>query len=89
MKLFNDAVIAETESLIRGAWETAEGGRIPPPLEDSPKCVKCSLAGICLPDETRVSGLEEAVEDPLQLPLFGEVPRKPQKHDAVASGGPE
>src|SRR6266496_3295583 len=23
----------------------------PPPLVDSPKCTKCSLAGICLPDE--------------------------------------
>ena len=26
--------------------------RIPPPLVDSPKCPKCSLVGICLPDET-------------------------------------
>ncbi len=25
---------------------------LPPPLEDSPKCNACSLAGICLPDET-------------------------------------
>ena len=25
---------------------------IPDPLEDSPKCTGCSLAGICLPDET-------------------------------------
>lgn len=36
-----------------------EGGQshnaasIPPPLVDSPKCVRCSLVGICLPDETR------------------------------------
>ncbi len=27
-------------------------GKRPPPLENSPKCVRCSLAGICLPDET-------------------------------------
>ena len=26
----------------------------PPPLKDSPKCVRCSLAGICLPDETNL-----------------------------------
>lgn len=26
----------------------------PPPLDDSPKCFGCSLAGICLPDETRL-----------------------------------
>ena len=26
---------------------------IPPPLTDSPKCPRCSLVGICLPDEVR------------------------------------
>ena len=26
----------------------------PPPLEDSPKCPRCSLSGICLPDETNM-----------------------------------
>ncbi len=30
----------------------AASKRRPPPLLDSPKCVRCSLAGICLPDET-------------------------------------
>ncbi|HRI16317.1 MAG TPA: CRISPR-associated endonuclease Cas1 [Verrucomicrobiota bacterium] len=29
-------------------------GPIPPPLEGSPKCVRCSLAPVCLPDETRL-----------------------------------
>ena len=28
-------------------------GPIPPPLIHSPKCVRCSLAPVCLPDETR------------------------------------
>lgn len=28
-------------------------GPIPPPLDHSPKCVRCSLAPVCLPDETR------------------------------------
>jgi CRISP-associated protein Cas1 len=28
--------------------------RIPPPLVHSPKCVRCSLAPVCLPDETRM-----------------------------------
>lgn len=26
----------------------------PPPLQDSPKCPRCSLVGICLPDETNL-----------------------------------
>ena len=30
----------------------AAAGRRPPPLDNSPKCVRCALAGICLPDET-------------------------------------
>jgi len=29
-------------------------GPIPAPLVDSPKCVRCSLAPVCLPDETRM-----------------------------------
>ena len=46
--VFDAAVIAETEALIREAWETAEAGLIPPPLEDSPKCAGM-LAGGDLP----------------------------------------
>src|SRR5439155_14589887 len=29
-------------------------GPIPAPLVNSPKCVRCSLAPVCLPDETRM-----------------------------------
>lgn len=29
-------------------------GSIPPALENSPKCPRCSLVGFCLPDETRL-----------------------------------
>ncbi|HHY84374.1 MAG TPA: CRISPR-associated endonuclease Cas1 [Verrucomicrobia bacterium] len=31
-------------------------GPIPPPLDRSSKCVRCSLAPVCLPDETRMLG---------------------------------
>ena len=47
-----------TEALERLVLETvtqarrvAAEGRIPLPLVDSPKCPRCSLVGICLPDE--------------------------------------
>ncbi len=36
------------------AARRAMEGPIPPPLVDSPKCVRCSLVTICLPDETRL-----------------------------------
>jgi CRISPR-associated protein Cas1 len=41
------------ETVVR-AREVAADGRIPPPLVDSPKCPRCSLVGICLPDEVRL-----------------------------------
>jgi CRISPR-associated protein Cas1 len=43
----------------------AMSGPIPPPLVGSPKCVRCSLNSVCLPDETRMlagSGVESLVE---------------------------
>lgn len=32
---------------------TVSQGRIPPPLQDSPKCPRCALVTVCLPDEVR------------------------------------
>ncbi|HOX03617.1 MAG TPA: CRISPR-associated endonuclease Cas1 [Candidatus Paceibacterota bacterium] len=37
-----------------GAARRCAAGPMPPPLADSPKCVRCSLAPVCLPDETRL-----------------------------------
>jgi CRISPR-associated endonuclease Cas1/CRISPR-associated protein Cas4 len=42
---------SRTREAISALRLTAAAGRLPPPLVDSPKCTKCSLAGICLPDE--------------------------------------
>lgn len=39
---------------IAEAREVAASPDIPPPLVNSPKCVRCSLAPVCLPDETRL-----------------------------------
>lgn len=45
---------AQTLEAISGLRAAAAAGRRPPPLENSPKCPRCSLAGICLPDETNL-----------------------------------
>ena len=47
----DDELIARTRQLLADFRVTAADGRIPPPLVDSPKCPRCSLVGICLPDE--------------------------------------
>lgn len=67
---FDEALVARTLELARQMAEAAQGGVIPPPLEDSPKCPRCSLVGICLPDEVRflkASG-EPATEPRLLFP---------------------
>jgi len=51
---FTDELIARTRQLVIQFRQTANAGRLPPPLEDSPKCPRCSLVGICLPDETNL-----------------------------------
>ena len=51
---FTDELIARTRQLRDDFRHTAAAGVIPPPLVDSPKCPRCSLVGICLPDETNL-----------------------------------
>lgn len=61
---------AEIESWIERTVVEARAcarGAIPEPLDDSPKCPRCSLVSICLPDETRGLRLvaETAPGDPV------------------------
>jgi CRISPR-associated protein Cas1 len=49
---FTDELIERTRQLRDDFRRTAAAEIIPPPLVDSPKCPRCSLVGICLPDET-------------------------------------
>ena len=63
--VFDDDLVAQTLSAINGLRLVAAGGQIPAPLEDSPKCPRCSLVGICLPDE--VSFLNRAETPPRRL----------------------
>ena len=51
---FDDALILRTRELIRRLREMGRAEQIPLPLVDSPKCPRCSLVGICLPDETNL-----------------------------------
>lgn len=71
--LIDDALIAETEELIAQARKAAVSDKIPEPLVDSPKCPRCSLVGICLPDETnalRARALRFEERRPVQFSLF-------------------
>jgi CRISPR-associated protein Cas1 len=50
---FDDELVTLTRQKLEELRATAANGILPTPLVDSPKCVRCSLAPICLPDETR------------------------------------
>ncbi|MFN3706368.1 MAG: CRISPR-associated endonuclease Cas1 [Thermoflexales bacterium] len=60
---FDDALIARTRQVVQALRQLADGP-IPPPLVDSPKCVRCSLAPICLPDEVNLLNSTEHATQP-------------------------
>lgn len=80
---FTPELIARTRQLIADFRQTATEGVCPPPLEDSPKCPRCSLVGICLPDETNL--LLHQLEDVSDTPPAEKPPRKllPARHNAL------
>jgi len=62
---FDEELRAMTLNAIDGLRLIAAGGRTPQPLEDSPKCPRCSLVGICLPDEVQFLRNQETPPRPL------------------------
>jgi CRISP-associated protein Cas1 len=73
---FDEELRALTRNAIEGSRMMASGGQIPSPLVDSPKCSRCSLVGICLPDELNYLRSAETPPRPLAvardeaLPLY-------------------
>jgi CRISP-associated protein Cas1 len=70
--LFDDILVDRTLDLIEQCRKMARLGRLPLPLVDSPKCPRCSLVGICLPDETnllrKLAAAPKPVADPIAPP---------------------
>jgi CRISPR-associated endonuclease Cas1/CRISPR-associated protein Cas4 len=72
----DDELRTLTRNAMDGMRQMAASGQIPPPLEDSPKCARCSLVGICLPDELNFLRKQEVPPRPLAvsrdeaLPLY-------------------
>lgn len=70
------ALIDRTLAAIHGLRGIAASGQIPPPLQDSPKCPRCALVGICLPDEINYFQRQQLNPRPLTvaredaLPLY-------------------
>ena len=89
--VFDDELIATTERAVEGLRNVAQGGTIPPPLEDSPKCPRCSLVSICLPDEVNHLALlsrSGTAPRPIAVPATDALPLYVQARGAkVAKSG--
>jgi len=57
---FTEELIQRTEEVARRARDAASSPLIPPPLSDSPKCPRCSLVQVCLPDEVNMLAAGQA-----------------------------
>jgi CRISPR-associated protein Cas4 len=49
----DEALRANARTAVSDLRLTVSQSRIPPPLKDSPKCPRCALVTVCLPDEVR------------------------------------
>jgi len=75
VKVAFDAELLEiTRQAAAGLRLLVSGGQIPQPLENSPKCPRCSLASICLPDEVHYLKLQQHPPRPLAV---GQAPALP------------
>ncbi|MCB1513015.1 MAG: Dna2/Cas4 domain-containing protein, partial [Hyphomicrobiaceae bacterium] len=73
----DDALVAETLTAIASARQALDRGLVPPPLVDSPKCPRCSLVGICLPDEiTRCAQRDAAAGGRQQQAMLFDIGRR-------------
>jgi CRISPR-associated protein Cas1 len=79
---FDDELLTLTRNAIAELRAMAAGGRIPAPLVDSPKCPRCSLVTICLPDETQFLRKTELSPRPLAVPHHEALPLYIQHHSA-------
>ncbi len=85
---FDDELINKTFSAISGLRFIAAGGQMPPPLEDSPKCPRCSLVEICLPDEVNYLRRGDGAPRPLTVGIEEALPLYVQTNRAkVAKKG--
>jgi CRISPR-associated protein Cas1 len=51
---FDPALMDRAKSLLSSMRSTLQRGETPPPLKSSSRCDRCSLVGICLPDEVNL-----------------------------------
>lgn len=64
---FDEELRTLTLDSLKRLRTVVDAEQLPPPLEDSPKCPRCSLVGICLPDETNLLRLDAEAVRPISV----------------------
>jgi CRISPR-associated endonuclease Cas1/CRISPR-associated protein Cas4 len=79
---------AAARSAVHGLRLLVAQGRIPPPLVDSPKCPRCALVSICLPDEVTALNGSPLAPRPIAVPADEALPLVVQSQQArIAKDG--
>jgi CRISPR-associated protein Cas1 len=80
-----ESLVSQVRANVDDARALARSGRIPAPLVDSPKCPRCSLVTICLPDETlAAAGFSPDDTELSQIDLFDAEPGEARVIDPEA-----
>ncbi len=72
--ILEDDLIQLTMSAVNELRYLVADARMPPPLEDSPKCPRCSLVSVCLPDELSALRGSDLSPRPIAVPSEDALP---------------
>ncbi len=72
--VLDETLRAAARAAVNGLRLTVAQGRIPPPLNDSPKCPRCALVTVCLPDEMRALAGSALAPRPIAVPAEEALP---------------
>ncbi len=87
---FDPELIDQARTAVQELRAMAAAGDMPEPLEDSPKCPRCSLVSICLPDEVRYLNFRKEPPRPLAVTCDDALPVYVQSYRGkVAKKGDE
>jgi len=84
----DEGLRAAAKSAVHGLRLLVSQGRIPPPLRDSPKCPRCALVSVCLPDEVTTLNGSPLAPRPIAVPADEALPLVVQsQHARIAKDG--
>jgi CRISP-associated protein Cas1 len=80
--VLDEGLRATTRTAVSDLRLTVSQSRIPPPLKDSPKCPRCALVTVCLPDEVRALTGSSLAPRPIAVPSDEALPLVVQSQHA-------